>query len=514
MSAFVPGTGHLYLGYRRIGWVLITVTVAAVIPAALLAVALFVTRDLRVAVEISRPFLEHPTLLLVLMALNIALLGFRAVAVIDAYRLGSDAPTSQGRQILGGVAVAAIIVAVALPHWWVGERDLALYDLLTYDFVADPGFGAGGTVGTLPPTTAPPPTPATDTATTQATTTTQAPPTSSTTGPPTTTAAATTIPDPAAPSTTVPLFVDTTDRITIALLGGDAGPGRFGIRTDTIIVVTVDTATGDAAMFSVPRNLQELPIPEDHPAHDAWGCGCLPDLANTIYQTGLARSDLFPGGPNPGINATKTIIGNLLGIEIDYVALVALENFVELIDALGGIDITVVKPVDDPGQVQPDGSIIDVVIPPGDYRFDGRTALAYARARRQDSDYFRMDRQRCVLEAVVEQFDTFTLLQRLPEISAAVRAGLVTDLPLTELPDFFDLADRIDADRIVALRFVPDAPDLAGTGLSYVLRSATTGRYPVADVPLIRERVRIALEQPPEEAIVSLNAPSLDEVCR
>jgi LCP family protein required for cell wall assembly len=222
--------------------------------------------------------------------------------------------------------------------------------------------------------------------------------------------------------------------------------------------------------------------------------------------------EVFGGGPNSGINAVKVIIGNLLGLRIDYVALVALDGFVDLIDSLGGIDITVVKPVDDPGQVQPDGSVMDVVIPAGDYHFDGQMALAYARARRQDSDYFRMDRQRCVLEAVAEQFDAITLLQRLPQISEAVQAGLVTDLPLTELPDLFDLADRVDTDRVVSIRFVPDAPDLAGTGLSYVVRSET-GSYPAANVPLIRDRVRIAVEEPPETAVVSLSTPSLDQVC-
>jgi len=195
------------------------------------------------------------------------------------------------------------------------------------------------------------------------------------------------------------------------------------------------------------------------------------------------------------------------------VAVVALDGFVELIDAIGGVDITVVKPVDDPGQVQPDGSVMDIFLPAGDYHFDGQMALAYARARQQDSDYYRMDRQRCLLEAVAEGLDALTLINRLPQVSEAVRASLVTDLPLSDLPDLFDLVDRVDTERVVSLRFVQDAPDLEGTGTSYVRRSETTGAYPVADVALIRERVRIAVEQPPEDAMISLDASSLDAVC-
>ena len=50
-------------------------------------------------------------------------------------------------------------------------------------------------------------------------------------------------------------------RLNVLLLGADAGPGRGGLRTDTMIVATISTETGQAALFSVPRNLAQVPLP-------------------------------------------------------------------------------------------------------------------------------------------------------------------------------------------------------------------------------------------------------------
>ena len=54
---------------------------------------------------------------------------------------------------------------------------------------------------------------------------------------------------------------------------------------------------------------------------------------------------------------------------------------------------------------------------------DGKTALAYSRVRRQDDDYHRMDRQRCVLEAVASEADPFRLLRLLPVIAPRPGCG-------------------------------------------------------------------------------------------
>ena len=493
LSALIPGAGQWYAGARRRGLWLIAAAVAMATPALVVVLLLFgpwEVSSIGLAVDIVRPFFRNPALVLGLLAAIVALLAFRAFAVIDAF-LAARPSRWTGRGLAGAALGMALILALAAwPHAWAGVQALALHDFLTTDFSADPGQAA------------------TTTTTTTAATTTTAPPgtTSSSAAPTTTTTMATT-------TTTEPDPFDGAERITIALLGGDAGPDRTGIRTDTMIVVSVEVATGRTAMFSVPRNQVQWPVPEDIPAYDAWEAHRYPEITNTIYAYGLAHPDLFPGGANSGGMAVRQILGYGLGLPIDYFAVVDLLGFIDLVDALGGIDIYVTKPVYDPRQVWPDGTVVDVNIPVGQYHFDGRTALAYARVRHQDDDYHRMDRQRCVLEAAAAQADPFTLLRRLADILPVIEENLRTDIPVARFPDLIELLGKVDTGSIVSVRFVPYAPELAGTGTSYTLGTDSRG-YWIPNLDLIRATVQTAINSPPEEAMEELNLPSLEEECR
>src|SRR6478736_6976718 len=54
-------------------------------------------------------------------------------------------------------------------------------------------------------------------------------------------------------------------RVNILLLGSDAGVGRTGTRTDSMIVASIDTKSGRTALISLPRNLQRVPLPKSSP---------------------------------------------------------------------------------------------------------------------------------------------------------------------------------------------------------------------------------------------------------
>jgi LCP family protein required for cell wall assembly len=496
LSALLPGAGHLYAGARRRGWWLIALTVVLVTPALLIVLLLFgpwQIDSVALAVDLVRPFFRHPALVLGLLAAVVALLAFRAFAVIDAF-LAARRPHRTGWGRAGAVLGLGLILAlVAWPHGWAGVQALALHDFVTTDFAVDPGQA--------------------ETTNTTATTTTAPAVGSTSTSTATTAALETTTTTPATTTTTRPDPFGGAERITIALLGGDAGPGRTGIRTDTMIVVSVDVATGRTALFSVPRNQVQWPIPEGIPAYDVFADHRYPEITNTIYAYGLDHPDLFPGGANSGGEAVKQILGEGLGLPIDYFAVVDLLGFIDLVDALGGIDIYVTKPVHDPGQVWPDGTVVDVDIPVGQYHFDGRMALAYARARHQDDDYHRMDRQRCVLEAAAAQADPFTLLRRLADILPVIQENLHTDIPVARFPDLIELLEEVDTGQVVSVRFMPYAPELAGTGTSYTLGPDSRG-YWLPNLDLIRATVQTALNSPPEEVLQDLGLPSLEEECR
>ncbi|MEX0826892.1 MAG: DUF6677 family protein [Acidimicrobiia bacterium] len=490
LSALIPGAGQIYAGRARRGKLFLAITAVFVIPAVFLFVMIFYVSGIGLAVTLSRPFFSNPDLLGVLLFVNALLLVFRAVAVVDAFLVARDPDASMGREQGTAAAVVlgllAILVITAVPHGWVGHRNLLLYDVMTHDFVSDPGQ----------------------------VTTTAAPDGSGST---TTTSV---------PSTAFPAE----GRVNLLLMGGDAGVGRTGIRTDTMIIVSIDPETGWTAMFGIPRNLRRIPVPEDHPIASYTGgagtgsssttgstvpwsnCpGCFPALAWDIYAFGLEHPELFTG-PNSGGTSAKTLLGHLLGIDIHYFAIVDLNGFVDIVDAIGGIDITVPTALFDPAYPNEDGTTEEKTLAAGDHHLNGHDALFYARSRQQSDDFNRMNRQRCVLEAMAEGADPVELLRGLPDIVPAIEASVRTDIGIASIPDFLDLLSKVNTEEIVSIRFMPNAPEFDGTPTSYIADFTEDG-FPIPDRDFITETVATALSLPPLEAIEVLNLQPLEDVC-
>jgi hypothetical protein len=143
---------------------------------------------------------------------------------------------------------------------------------------------------------------------------------------------------------------------------------------------------------------------------------------------------------------------------------------------------------------------------------DGHLALAYTRSRRTSDDYNRMGRQRCVIEALATQTDPVAVLRSLPSLVPAIQDSVITDLPISSIPDFLDLLSRADLETIPSVRFMWRAPEFAGTPTSYVA-GWTSDRYPIPNVDLIRETVATVISLPPEEAIETLNLQRMEETC-
>ena len=139
---------------------------------------------------------------------------------------------------------------------------------------------------------------------------------------------------------------------------------------------------------------------------------------------------------------------------------------------------------------------------------DGYQALYYARSRHATDDFNRMGRQRCVLQAVAEQSNPLTLLGRFD----ATKESVLTDLPDSAILYLIDLLPEVDTDEIVSIRFMPDAPEFAGTPTSYIA-DWTADRYPIPDRDFIAHPVATALGLPPLEAIATLGLQPLEAVC-
>ena len=288
------------------------------------------------------------------------------------------------------------------------------------------------------------------------------------------------------------------DRINILLLGSDAGVGRTGTRTDTMILMSIDPETGDTAMFSIPRNFTEAPLPE---GMGVWSCSCFPDILTHLWANGEWFPDAFPGPQAPSVNALKAAVGLIFDIDVTYYAKVDLEGYVAVIDALGGVTIDVPKRIVDPTYPHELGGTESVTIEAGEQHLDGHLALAYSRIRRNSGDFARMHRQRCVLGSLFEQTNLDDLAAGLSDLAAAYQGHVESDIPASAIPDLLVLLGRMDLDRIGTLRIT-----------SYNYGQSGHAGYQIYDIERIQEDAR-ALMADPTVQLTTQDAESFRAAC-
>lgn len=256
-------------------------------------------------------------------------------------------------------------------------------------------------------------------------------------------------------------------RYNIMLLGADAGADRFGIRPDSISVISIDVATGHAVNIGIPRNLQHVGFSAGSPMNkiypNGWNCG-LECLINAIYKDvednhADAYPDAIKHGSTPGTEATRDAVEYVTGLQIQSYVLVDMASFSKMIDALGGIDINVKERLPIGGQ-NDDLSDVKGWIEAGQQHMDGYTALWYARSRHSTSDYDRMRRQHEVEQQVLKQFDPATVLTRFQAIASAGKQMVRTDIPSAMLSQYVDLAVKSRSQGIKELSLVPPAIDV------------------------------------------------------
>ncbi|HHN93757.1 MAG TPA: LytR family transcriptional regulator, partial [Anaerolineae bacterium] len=173
------------------------------------------------------------------------------------------------------------------------------------------------------------------------------------------------------------------------------------------------------------------------------------DKINTTYSKGV-RHD-YPGG---GPALLKATIAYNFGIPIHYYARVGFDDFVKIVDALGGVDVAVECPLSDtfPDPDSPTGQT-DVDWEPGIYHLDGKHALWYSRSRWSTSDFDRNRRQQQVLRGLYHQIVTLNLLTDLPRLWDTLQETVVTDMGLDDLLYLANIGARLDMMNVKS-RFV------------------------------------------------------------
>jgi LCP family protein required for cell wall assembly len=251
-------------------------------------------------------------------------------------------------------------------------------------------------------------------------------------------------------------------RLNVLLLGGDDGPGRVGTRTDTVILASINTRTGDTALISLPRNAARMPFPSRSPLRKYYPYGFTNGngqnaeyFLNAMYRNvpRAVPKDVLGPTDNLGADVLKLSVGEATGLQVDYYVLINLEGFSKMINALGGVRLNINTYI-------PIGGDTDRHIPPKDYlkpgpnqKLNGRSALWYARGRYGSDDFARMDRQRCVINAIIKQANPTNMLARYEDVVKAGKQLVYTDMPREVLPLMVELSLRVKDGNVRSVVF-------------------------------------------------------------
>ncbi len=242
-----------------------------------------------------------------------------------------------------------------------------------------------------------------------------------------------------------------TEPFYLMLIGSDRrdDDSSAGARSDTNIVVRVDPTQNLVTMVSIPRDTK-ITI-------DGYG----ENKFNAAYNYG-------------GVASTVQEANQLLGVEISHYAEVNFDELVGLVDAVGGVDVTVDERIDD---TDADGSTDNpnaqhIVIEAGEQHLDGTQALVFARSRAYvDGDFTRTANQRKLITALVNKVLALPVTE-LPSVIQSAAKCVTTDLSVT---DIISLAQQFQegGDLTVYSAMVPSTTGYEG-GISYVFTDETS----------------------------------------
>jgi LCP family protein required for cell wall assembly len=212
------------------------------------------------------------------------------------------------------------------------------------------------------------------------------------------------------------------ERVTILLMGLDYRDWVSGSgfpRTDSMMLVSIDPITRQAAMLSIPRDLWvEIP-------------GFGHERINTAYPSG--ENNRLPGG---GPELAMRTVESVVGVPIQYYAVIEFGAFERMIDEIGGIDVLVPERI----KISPIGRL-SRWLEAKPYHLDGAEALAYARVRKAAGDDFgRAERQQQVALAVIDRVVGLdmvpTLVTRAPALWEELKNGVRTNMTLEQMVSF------------------------------------------------------------------------------
>jgi len=215
-------------------------------------------------------------------------------------------------------------------------------------------------------------------------------------------------------------------------------------------------------MISIPRDISYFPV---------YNGGIYKGKINEFLWYSGNHPSRFPEG---GFEATMAEMGFIVGVPIDYYAVVNLGGFRTLIDTIGGITVDNPKAIFDPRYEWLDGTF-GLTMPAGVQTLNGRNALAFVRSRQGigDSDFTRAGRQQIMLLALREKLISPDMLVKIPSILQVAGQTVRTNIPPETVGNLVDLAKGVDKTAIQQVVLEPPYsfhPPNSATGGTYILQ--------------------------------------------
>ncbi|WP_214106946.1 LCP family protein [Acrocarpospora catenulata] len=449
-SAALWGIAHLWAGRTKTGLVLAGVYVG------LLATAIAMITSFR---SLAYSLLVRPGWLVGMVIGTLAVAVLWSGVIVSSYRSVRPSRLHGARRWWGIALVSGLCALVATPLMYASRLAYLSQDLVTSVFTADPLAFYNGRAGADPLTAK--------------------------------------------------------KRLNILLVGTDAAKNRPGARTDSVTVASIDTRTGKAVLFGLPRNLEHVPFPPG-PARDAFPDGftgdgaASPGLLNEIYQWAEDNPYMAPDLPDGkrGITVLRSTVSGILGLPIDYYAMVDMKGFAQIIDAIGGVTVTVKEDI-------VYGTYRDGLVKAGTRKLSGAEALWFGRSRTDSDDYVRMSRQKCLLNAIAKQADPLTVLGGFDHITSATKRYVSTDIPQSLLPALLNLSEKVRLSHITSLQFVPPLINTVHPDWPFIRtrveETLTNGKPPAIHNPT-PSRHEASSQASPSTSVAN-DAVSLDSAC-
>lgn len=223
-------------------------------------------------------------------------------------------------------------------------------------------------------------------------------------------------------------------------IGADSGQDyKYGL-ADAIRIARVDFTIPKVTVLSIPRDLW-VEIPDLDPTK-----GVDHGKLNQAYFFGGEGMGYYSGpGAGPGLLA-RTLSLNF-GIQVDHYGAVNMNTFVKIVDAVGGIDVYLEKPVDGRSD---DPATVDLgYFNAGQQHLNGEAALRLSRVRKLYNDFTRQDFQTIVLCALKEKLTDPAIIVKVPKLIAAFKDSVQTDLSPSQLMQLSCLVPQLKQENLI-----------------------------------------------------------------